>query len=241
MILYRMLLTAHYPKSILRDLNKSLGNLDPSGTKELRKQMSHEGFYGGLIQLNIYARFKKKYNVELEPKVPPKTLDIKLVMDNKSYFFEIYTPKRPKRLDFVRTAHSIDNEKTINKIIKKFSMQLKACANLNSPVILIIDNENKSVDPLDIQDFLKGGLQFRIPFDDKNKESMYAVRNNNSFNDRVKEGNLLSCVILLRREIDGMDLKVKLCGKIYKNPRAKFPIDGTAYEKIKNSLFDTKI
>ena len=240
--LMQVLLGRFHSQVILDDLDKSLEGLDTKGTKELRGQILHEGFYPGLIQLNIYARLKKKYHVELEPKVPPKTLDIKLIIDNKNYFFEIYTPKNPKRLDYVRTAHAIDRDKTLDKVIEKFLEQLKACKNLNSPVILIIDNQNMSMDEYDIRNFLEGSLQFRIPLDSSiKKQKPYAIRANDSFNEKFEEGNLLNAIILLRRVVDDRDLKVKLYGQTYENPGAKFPIDEKIFKKIEDSLFNTGI
>ena len=240
--LMQVLLGRFHPQVILDDLNKSLEGLDTKGTKELKGQILHEGFYPGLIQLNIYTRLKKKYHTELEPKVPPKTLDVKLIIDNKNYFFEIYTPKNPKRLDYVKTAHTIDKDKTLDKIIEKFLGQLKACKGLNSPVILIIDNQNMGMDEYDIRNFLEGTLQFRIPLDGSNKKlKPYAIRANDSFNEKFEEGSLLNAIILLRRAVDDRDLKVKLYGQTYENPRAKFPIDEKTFKKIEDGLFNTGV
>ena len=240
--LTQILLEKFHPYIILKDLDKSLENLKPAGTREIKGQILNESFYPGLMQLNVYTRFKKKYHAELEPKVTPKTLDVKLVINDKNYFFEIYTPERSKRLDYVRTAHRIDQNEIQNKIIKKFLTQLKACENLNSPVILILDNQNMCIGEYDIRNFLEGSLQFRIPFEGSNKKlKPHAIRIKDSFDKKFKEGNLLSVIILLQRKIDDVDLKIKLNVQTYKNPNAKFPIDEKNFKKIEDSLCNTVI
>ena len=226
-------------RAILDDLDTSLKDLDEKRTKKLKEQLLYNGFYPGLIQLNIYTRLKKKYDTELEPEVYPKKLDIKLNIDNQNYFFEIYTPENLMRLKYVKTPHTIDPDRFLCKTIKKIQGQIKACKSLNSPVILIIDNQCMSVDEFDIRDFLEGSLHFQIPFDELNTTPKPStIRTNNSINEVIADGNLLSAVILLRREIDDIDLKVKLYGQTYENPKAKFPIDKKIFKKIENSLFD---
>ena len=244
--LMQVLVRKYHSQVILDDLDQTLVNIKPEGTKEIRSLLLNEGFFEVLMQLNVYSRFKKKYHVTLEPKLKQKKVDLLVKIENNEYYFEIYQPKSPQQqeLDYIRTAHSIDTGKLKSKIIEKFEAQLADTIHLNSPVILMIDDQHLSTTDIEIRDLLEGTLQFVIPINNagpRTKPTPYATRANDSFNKKVKNGNLISAAILLRRDINNENLTVRLQGKIYENPGAKFPIDEKILKKIENSLFNTEV
>ncbi len=244
--LIQLLIGKYHPQIILSDLDQILKEIKPEGTSEIKSLLLNEGFYESLTQLNIYARFKKKkYQIQLEPKLAPKNRDSKkgdlLVKIKKTdYYFEIYQPKSPQRheLEYIRTAHSIDTAKLKSKIIDKFDAQLAATEHLKSPVILIIDDQHLSTTDIEIRDLLEGTLQFTFSITDKKVETEpYITRANDAFNKKIKHGNLLSAAILLRRRVNDSTLKVELEGNIYENPSTKFPIPKEILEEIRGVLF----
>ncbi|MCH7648418.1 MAG: hypothetical protein IIA83_07420 [Thaumarchaeota archaeon] len=68
-----------YPASLLYDIDASLTMLDEreQGITRLRDGMLDENdFFQTLIELNVYARFKKKYSTKLQPPVGNNKLDV---------------------------------------------------------------------------------------------------------------------------------------------------------------------
>ena len=237
-------ITKHHPQIILADLDRILSGIMFDGPRVIRSSLVNEGFSGVLTQLNIYSKFKKKYEVILEPKLKQKKADLCVEIEECDYYFEIYQPKNPQRqeLEYLNTACLADKRKLKSKIISKFEDQLADTIHLELPVILVIDNEHVSTTNLEMKDLLEGTLKFVMKVDNKKQEikpKLYSRRENDSFNDQVKNGNLLSAAILLNRDIDHSNLKVRLWGKIYENPGAKFPIDERILKKIEDSLFNT--
>jgi len=246
MRLIQLLIGRYYPQIILYDLDQTLNGIKPEGTSEIKSLLLNKGFYEALTQLNIYARFKrKKYNVQLEPKLIPKSRDSKkgdllVKIKNIDYYFELYQPKSPQRheLEYIRTAHSIDTQKLKSKIIDKFDTQLAATKDLKSPVILVIDDQHLSTTDIEIRDLLEGTLQFTFQISEKKVETEpYITRANDAFNKKIEHGNLLSSAILLRRRVNDATLKVELEGNIYENPGAKFPIPKEILEEFRSVLF----
>lgn len=243
--LIQLLIAKYHPQIILSDLDQTLNGINPEGTSEIKSLMLNEGFYEALTQLNIYAQFKKKYKVQLEPKLNPnnphsKKGDLLVKIENNDYYFELYQPKSPQHheLEYIRTAHSINTQKLKSKIIDKFDAQLAATIHLKSPVILVIDDQHLSTTDIEIRDLLEGTLQFTFPITDKKIETEpYLTRANDAFNEKIEHGNLLSAAILLRRKVNNVTLNVELEGNIYENPRAKFPIPTEILEEFRNVLF----
>ena len=242
--LVHVLIGKYHSHIILADLDQILSDIKPEGTKEIKSLLLNEGFSGVLTQLNIYSKFKKEYDVTLEPQLKRKKVDLCVKIEEQDYYFELYQPKSPQRqeLEYMNTASLADKRKHKSKIIHKFEDQLADTIHLESPVILVIDNEHVSTTNLEIMDLLNGTMKFVMTVDNKKQEinpKLYTRRENDSFNEQVKNGNLLSAAILLNRDIDHSNLKVRLQGKIYENPGAKFPIDERILKKIEDSLFNT--
>ena len=234
----------HHSQIILADLDQILSDIKPEGAKEIRSLLLNEGFFEALMQLEIYSKFKKKYEVILEPKLKQKKGDLLVKIEERDYYFEIYQPKSPQRheLKYVNTAHLANGEKIKSKIIHKFEDQLADTIHLKSPVILVIDNQHVSTTNLEMMDLLNGTLKFVMTVNNREQEikpTFYARRGNDSFNEQIENGNLLSAAILLNRDIDRSNLKVRLQGDVYENPGAKFPIDERILKKIEDSLFNT--
>jgi len=230
-----------YPASLLHDVDASLEMLGKKeqGISRLRDGLLDENdFFQTLIELNVYARFKKKYPTELQPTVGNNKLDTKVVIDGINCLVEIYTPKEDIRLKYVRTAHSMEN-KVKKGIIAKLEKQLKAAEGLGNPVILIIDRSHgASVDDIEITDSLFGTYQWTMMMDKEKGEIVkeYATRKKDSISQMSPYGKVISAVILLNREMDDADLKVKLYGKTFPNPWAAVPLNEEMVTKIENTL-----
>lgn len=230
-----------YPASIMQDMDASLSMLgkNEQGIARLRDGMLDENdFFSTLIELNFYARFKKKYPTQLQPSVDNNKLDAEVIIDDIRCLFEIYTPKEDIRLKYVRTVHSMKN-KTKKSILAKLEKQLKAADGLGHPVILIIDNSiGLSVDEIEIADSLFGTYQWTLMMDKEKGEVVkeYGTRKKDSISEVSQYGKVISAVVLLKREMDDTDLKVKLYGKIFPNPSATVPLTEELTKKIENTL-----
>jgi len=234
-----------HPESLLLDLDHSLKMIGNKKSKKIREMLlqPHQ-FDSAWIQVNMYARFKKKdHFVELDTKVENSDLDILLTINKKNYFFELYTPEENRELRYIRTARSIDTTHSKEKMLRKLKKQIIAADSLNEPVILVMDNHNMSVDEYDITDALFGTYQWTILFDKKTSKEVksYATRADDSFGRKLEYGKVISAIMIVRREIDQQDLRVKLYGKTIPNPYAKIPLDEKSIKDIESMLFGTTI
>ena len=238
-------LRAQYrPGSLLTDLNVSLKMIGHSKSKEMRKMLlATRQFNSALIQANLFSRLKQKYAVELEPTAGDNKLDLLLTMDKKNYYFEIYTPEENKKLRYVRNVQMIDPEHIPSKISKKLEGQIKAADALNEPLIVVVDNQNMTVGEHDIANALFGTFQIAIITEKKTGKEVksYAARADDSFGRKLEHGKAISAIMLVRRDVDHRDLKVKLSGSIIPNPYAKIPLDKKTIQKLESALFATAI
>jgi len=234
----------YYPEALLIDLDVSLKLIGNVKSRELRKMLldTHQ-FNSALIQANLFSRLKQKFSVELEPTAEDNKLDLLLTMDKKDYYFEIYTPEENKKLRYIRNAQMIDTEYTKTKISRKLKGQIKAADNLNQPLIVVIDNQNMAVDEYDITNAMFGTYQWSMLMDKKTGKEVksYATRKNDSFGIKLEHGKAISAIMIVRREVDHQDLKVKISGKTIPNPHAKIPLDMKTIKKIESVMFGTAI
>lgn len=234
-----------HPESLLLDLDHSLKMIGNERSKKIREMLLQPyQFDSAWIQVNMYARFKKKdHFVELDTKVENTDLDILLIMNKKKYFFELYTPEENRELRYIRTARSIDTAHSKEKILRKLKKQIIAADSLNEPVILVMDNHNMSVGEYDITNALFGTEQWTILFDKKTGKEVksYTTRADDSIGRRLEYGKVISAIMIVRRYVDQQDLRVKLYGKTILNPYAKIQLDEKSIKEIEMMLFGTTI
>lgn len=108
---------------------------------------------------------------------------------------------------------------------------------------MIIDNQNMVVDEYDITNAMFGTYQLTILFNKKTGKEVksYPTRKDDSFGRKLEHGKTISAIMIIQREVDNKDLKVKLFGRTIPNPYAKIPIDKKTIKKIENVLFGTAI
>ena len=231
-----------YSFSMLSDLDVSLTMI---GKKEQGRSRIKDGlldeqdFYQTLIELNIVSRLKKKYHVVMQPKFGNNLLDARVNVGNQVCLFEIYSPKEDIRLEHIRIVHGMDN-KAKKSILAKVNSQIKSTAGTNLPVIVVIDRTvARSINEESIVDLLHGTLGFTWVLNKETGEtvSTYASRADDSLSAISAHGNLVSAVILLTREFDGNDFRIKLYGKIYRNPNTSIQIPDPVIKKIEKTLF----
>lgn len=231
-----------YPFSMLADIDASLfmiGKNEQGRSRIKDGLLDAHDFYQTLIELNVVSRLKKKYSVLMQPKLGKNFLDAKADVENQDCLIEIYSPKEDIRLEHVRTAHGMDN-KAKKSILSKINSQIKSAAGQNLPVVLVIDKTHgRSMGEEDIIDSLYGSLQFTWVTDKKTGKLIrsYASRASDSISKASPYGNLVSAVVLLSREFDGNDFRIKLYGKIFPNPNALVPLSENIIKKIEEVLF----
>lgn len=241
-----MLLAArlrHYPTSVLCDMDASFAKIGEKeqGRKRLRDGMLDENdFYPTLTELNVYARFSGKYPIQLHPTVGDKKLDAKVIIDDTTCLFEIYTPEEDIMSKYVRTTYHKKN-KAKKKILDKLN-QLKAANSLNLPVILIIDRTIAvDYDDMDITDSLLGPYQVVLEIDKKSSNIVgeYVSRNKKStISQESTHGKVISAVMLIKRDIRQDSWEIKLEGNYYSQPGAAIPISEKLVKKITDALFE---
>ena len=236
-------MSQRYPGYVLCDMDASLEMLgkNEQGRTGLRNGMLDEkNFHPTLMELNVYARFKRTYSTRLHPVVGNNILDVEVVIDGTRCLFEIYTPKEDNVCKYVRSAHHKKN-KVRGKIHDKLERQLKATSGLNLPVILIIDNSDGApVDCMDISDSLFGTYKWTLVMDKKSKEIVneYGSRDKKSaISQESAYGNVISAIMLVTRGMNQSGMKIESGGGIVHNPGATVPISKELLEKITVSLF----
>ncbi len=233
----------YYPASLFYDMDASFAMFteNEQGRASIRDGMLDENsFFQTLIELNVSARFKKRYPTVLQPPICGNNkLDVAVDIDGSLCLFEIYSPKEELRMKYVRTVHSMKN-KAKSRILTKLERQLKSAEGMGHPVVLIIDkSDGASVDEIEIGDSLFGTYQWTLMMDKENGEIVkeYATRKKDSISEVSPYGKVISAVILLKREMDDNDLKVKLYGQTFLNPGASVQISKEMVKKIESTLF----
>ncbi|MCE2506930.1 MAG: hypothetical protein J4F36_10815 [Nitrosopumilaceae archaeon] len=232
----------YYNASLFFDMNTSFAMFgdNEQGRASIRDGlMDEKSFFQTLIELNVAARFKKKFSTVLQPPIKEDNkLDVAVNIDGTECLFEIYSPKEDLRLKYVRTAHSMKN-KAKSGILTKLKRQLKSAKGLGKPVVVIVDKTNgASVSDIEITDLLFGSMQYTLEMDKKDGKVIneYASRKRDSVSELSEYGSVISAVILLNRDMDDNDFKVKLYGETFLNPNADIPLNKELVEKIESTL-----
>ena len=232
----------YYPMSLFYDMDASFAMFKENerGKASIRDGMLDENnFFPTLIELNVSARFKKRYPTTLQPPIGGNNkLDVAVDIDGSPCLFEIYAPKEDLRMKYVRTVHSMKN-KAKSGILTKLERQLKSAEGMGCPVVLIIDkSDGASVDEIEIGDSLFGTYQWTMMMDKEKGEVVdeYATRKRDSISEISPYGKIISAVVLLKRDMDDADMKVKLYGKTFLNPDAVVPISKEMVQKIENTI-----
>ncbi len=231
-----------FPTSLLSDMEFSLSLLgkDERGVVRLRSGLLNESdFFPTLAELNVYARFKKKYPTKLQPPVGNNELDVEVTIDGVVYLFEVFAPKNNVEVEYVRAAHTVDN-KAKKRIIEKLERQIKNAAGSTHPVLLIIDKSMAhTVDYDNIIDSLYGTYQYTIEMNKQSGaiENEYSSRKSDSISDVSLYGKIISAIILLHRDMSYDDYSMILSGQLFPNPNATIPLSQTSIQKITNVLF----
>ena len=233
----------YYPESMFYDMEASLAMFTKheQGRGRIRDGMLDENnFWPALIELNIAARFKKRYRTILQPPIGDNNkLDIKVEIDGSPCLFEIYSPKESLKMKYVRTAQYITTNKAKDKMLEKLEKQLKSAKNMGQPVVLIIDRSNNlNMDEIDIGNSLFGTYQWTMMINKENGDVVdeYATRKSDSISKISPYGEIISAVILLKRDMGDLDMKIKLHGKTFPNPGAVMPLSQSMIQKIENAI-----
>ena len=64
----------------------------------------------------------------------------------------------------------------------------------------------------------------------------YATRKSDSISKISQYGEIISAVILLKRDMGDLDMKIKLYGKTFPNPGAVMPLSQKVIQKIENAI-----
>jgi len=203
---------------------------------------NEQQFDSTLSEIDFVAPFISKYDVELEPKINSKKLDVKIEIDAQPLYIEIISPNRFKPLDRLHGARGIPN-RIKGKIYNEFKNQLKELASFDYPVIVAIDIGRSEVDYEFVQDYLFGTLKFTVYLNKETHE--VAGRGSHrdeseSMHDRDVETDLISAVICYKTKLYD-DLLYRTEGKIFHNPHAKVPLSRSVSKAIEENLFSRSL
>ena len=100
-----------------------------------------------------------------------------------------------------------------------------------------------TVSDYDIANALFGTFQITMLTEKKSGKEVksYSTRADDSFGRKLEHGKAISAIMIVRRDVDHRDLKVKLSGSIIPNPYAKIPLDKKTIQKLESMLFATAI
>ena len=237
-----------YPKSLFCDMDASFKMIEEHerGRSSIRRGMlDKNSFFQTLIELNVYARFKKIYCTVLQPAINGNNkLDVEVDIDGTRCLFEIYSPKADFKLKHVITLLYNKKNKAKSGILNKLESQLKSAEGLGTPIVLIIDNSNDaSVTEIEIGNLLFGTYQWAVITSKKTYEIVdeYATRKKDSISTMSQYGKVISAVILLKLDMDATDMKIKLYGKTFLNPCAAIPLSEKMVRKIEHALFEQAV
>ena len=237
-----------YSKSLFCDMDASFKMIEEHerGRPSIRRGMlDKNSFFQTLIELNVYARFKKMYCTMLQPPINGNNkLDVAVDLDGTRCLFEIYSPKTDLKLKYVITLRYNMKNKAKSGVLDKLKSQLKSAEGLENPIVLIIDNSSDaSVTEFEIRNLLFGTYQWAITTSKKTYEIVdeYATRKKDSISTMSQYGKVISAVILLKRDMDAADMKIKLYGKTFLNPCATISLSKKMVRKIERALFEQAV
>ncbi len=221
-------------------LDQSIKALKDAGfsTRYSKKLKNEPQFDATLSEIDFVAPFLSSYEVEIEPKVDSKKLDVKIEIDTQSVYVEIISPDMFKPLEKLRGARGIPN-RIKDKIYDKFKDQLKGLGFTGQPVIVAVDIGRSEVNYDFVEDYLFGTLKSTVYFDKEKAEVVgsYAHRDEKeSIHGLEPEADLISAVVCYKTRLYD-DLSYGTEGKIFENPHAKEPLSSSVREAIEKTLF----
>lgn len=244
--LLRALTTRFYPASFLHEIEASLSLFDSNehGMPRIRSGLLNKNeFFDTVAELSMAARLKKKYRVTLQPPFGKNKLDMQVTINGKDHLVEVYAPDTDIRLKYVKKAHYMGN-KIKEEILKKLEKQIKSVASQNLPMILVIDRSRAmDLDEIEITDALFGSYVWTLVFDNQTGQTIqeYPSRKNDSISEMSPYGKIISAIIVLKRDMDDNDLKVKLYGKIFLNPQATIRLGDATVKTLEEAIFGNAV
>jgi len=236
-----------YSRAFLSRIDAALG-LFGRGEQEMchavKGLLNEDQFFQTVSELDVAAQLRKSHPVILQHKVGSRPVDIKVAVDGREYLIEVYGPDTELRLKYVRTAMIISN-RVRKRILEKIDKQLKhVAASTTLPILLAIDKSRAAdIDEIDVLDTMKGSLSVGIAYnsDQSNPAQTYVFRRDDSIARDSPDAGVVSAIILLKRDMDMTDYKVKLYGEIYLNEKATRPLDECEVGSFRLALFEQSL
>lgn len=199
---------------------------------------NEQQFFATLSEIDFVCPFLFKCNLELEPKVKTKKLDVKLEIDAQTLYIEIISPVMFKPLDRLSGARGIPN-RAKDKIYDEFKHQLKELTAIQQPAIVAIDISRSEIGYNFVEDYLFGTLKFVWHIDSVTHETVgtQVIRDEKESMHQLEANmDLISAVICYKTQFYD-DFTYRTEGKIFENPNATVPLSRSVRKKIEEILF----
>ncbi len=234
------ILNEFYPFALLSHISSALGAFKPDeqGMPNLIRRLKNEDeFFQTLSELEIAACLRKKFPVTLQYKVGNNPVDIKVTIDGKDFLVEVLDLDRSMKLKFVRSIISMNN-RAKDKVLEKLNEQIaKYAEKTASPIILAINNSKAGTDQKEVMDSLEGSMVVHFVSKNKGEEiATYVTRAKDSISDKSEWGKHISGIIVVKRDFDSKDMKIKLFGDIFENRMAIRHLDEQTVQTIKDTV-----
>lgn len=242
MLIAEAIMNQYYPFAFLVDLDWALSVFERTeqGMKRIvRGLMNRDEFFQTISELQLAARLKTRFPVIMQFKVGDIPVDMKATIANQDCLLEVIGAESELKMKYIRSVLSLGN-RAKDKIIEKADGQLKEVAAKSAlPLILVIDRSRApQISEADVEDALEGALGVRFILNKVKGEVIAAgpVRAKDSASDQSPNTRMLSGILLVRSDIDGGMLKVRLQGRYYHNPRGISRLGGDIVSSLEAAV-----
>lgn len=223
----------------LQDLDYKISKIVKHGQK-LKKfrdgLIDHDQYDDTLAEMDFIVPFLDNYDVEIEPPINGKNLDVKIKFNSESVYVEIFSPDEFKPLRYLSGMMGIPN-RVKKKIYDKYLKQISYLEGKHEPVIIAVDVGRSEVTCEDIENYIYGDILFSFLINTKTHETVGTAvrRSGEDMYNKEPHMKVISAIICYKsnKEEDG---KYHLRGKLIKNPNTDNPLSEETEKKI-NTIF----
>jgi hypothetical protein len=228
-----------FDDAYLADLDCKLSKITSHGQK-LKKfrdgLKDHDQFDDVLAEMDFIVPFLDAYEVEIEPPVKEKNLDVKIKFTKESVYVEIFSPEEFKPLRYLSGMIGIPN-RVKKKIHDKYINQISYLEGTPEPVIIAVDIGRSEITCENIEEYVYGDVVFSFLMDTKSHETVgtRSSRSGEDMGNREPKTKIISAIICYETK-KGEDGKFHTSGKLIKNPQTNNPLEPETEEELKRVL-----
>ncbi len=220
----------------LTHLDGLMINISPreKGASNLKGGLRNEDeFWQTVSEIEITGTLRRRCQVEIEPEVNGKYLDLRVRLDHQEILIEVINPDKFKPLRFLARAVVIPN-RARGKIFEEFKRHIEPVKDkINLPVIIVLDVGRSEINHRSVEDYLDGTPQFTLVRRKDTGEIVrtYESRAEDSMSQLQPSMNLISAIMCYRTALSN-DGKLNFEVWIMENNSATRPLDRTHIDAL---------